>query len=430
MAKVKITGHASGTGILTVTAPNTSTDRTITLPDATGTLLNSDGSAASLTAIPAANITGTLPAISGASLTSLPIQNRPNSNPIIINGDMSVSQRGTANTDESASGFYRVDRMNVGMSNIGEFRLSQESLSSGAAFNAGFKKAFRIDCAVADASPASGDIGNMTYKLEGNTVQAFKKGTSNAETATLAFWVKSNKTGTAQVTLIDGDNSRQVGATYTISSADTWEHKVLNYAADTTGALDNDNNKSLEIEFALDAGSDFTSGAVPSAWEASANTDRSVNDLALQDNTANDWAITGLQLEVGTYTSATLPPFQFESYGDNLARCQRYYQQLVNGTTGGLPGGSPYSAGSQVFCPYSFLTEMRAAPTLVTSNNSGDFRARHGDLVTFATYDGFNGVSPRNCTFATDDVSGSVVGDFYWMEPNQSTALLALSSEL
>jgi len=38
MAKVKIQGHASGTGVLTVTAPNTSTDRTITLPDATGTL--------------------------------------------------------------------------------------------------------------------------------------------------------------------------------------------------------------------------------------------------------------------------------------------------------------------------------------------------------------------------------------------------------
>jgi hypothetical protein len=38
MAKVKIQGHASGTGVITVTAPNTSTDRTITLPDATGTL--------------------------------------------------------------------------------------------------------------------------------------------------------------------------------------------------------------------------------------------------------------------------------------------------------------------------------------------------------------------------------------------------------
>tara|TARA_R100000544_G_C2208333_1_gene50533 strand:- start:136 stop:888 length:753 start_codon:yes stop_codon:yes gene_type:complete len=38
MAKVKITGHASGSGVITVTAPNTSTDRTITLPDADVTL--------------------------------------------------------------------------------------------------------------------------------------------------------------------------------------------------------------------------------------------------------------------------------------------------------------------------------------------------------------------------------------------------------
>jgi len=53
MAKVKIQGHASGTGVLTVTAPNTSTDRTITLPDSTGTLLNSDGSGANLSGVAA-----------------------------------------------------------------------------------------------------------------------------------------------------------------------------------------------------------------------------------------------------------------------------------------------------------------------------------------------------------------------------------------
>jgi hypothetical protein len=65
MAKVKIQGHASGTGILTVTAPNTSTDRTITLPDSTGTILDENSS------LPAANITGTLPAIDGSNLTGL-----------------------------------------------------------------------------------------------------------------------------------------------------------------------------------------------------------------------------------------------------------------------------------------------------------------------------------------------------------------------
>jgi len=83
MAKVKIQGNASGTGVLTVTAPNTSTDRTITLPDSTGTILDENSSlpAANLTgtvadarisALTASKLTGALPAISGASLTNLP----------------------------------------------------------------------------------------------------------------------------------------------------------------------------------------------------------------------------------------------------------------------------------------------------------------------------------------------------------------------
>jgi len=51
MAKVKIQGHASGTGILTVTSPNSSSDRTLTMPDATGTLLTADGDGSSLTGL-------------------------------------------------------------------------------------------------------------------------------------------------------------------------------------------------------------------------------------------------------------------------------------------------------------------------------------------------------------------------------------------
>ena len=325
-------------------------------------------------------VTGAVPVANGGTALTSGFKNgvdpRPLSKPIIINGDCSVAQRGTANTDESSSGIYRVDRMNVGLSNIGEFRLSQETLSSGNAYNAGFKKAFRIDCQQADASPASSDIANMTYKIEGRDVQAFKKGTSSAETYTLAFWVKSNKTGTAQVNLVDGDNSRMVSATYTISSADTWEHKVLNYPADTTGAFDNDNAKSLEIEWALDAGSDFTSGAVPSAWESQANTDRSVNDLALQDNTANDWAITGIQLEVGTFSSTTLPPFQFEDFGDNLARCQRYYLNYLEGS-GKMVGITASYSSSEVVLMHNFPTSMRSAPTLEI--NTGSSYYSHGE---------------------------------------------------
>ena len=42
MSKVKITGHASGSGTLTLSAPNTSSDRTLTLPDETATLSTFD----------------------------------------------------------------------------------------------------------------------------------------------------------------------------------------------------------------------------------------------------------------------------------------------------------------------------------------------------------------------------------------------------
>ena len=43
MSKVKIEGNASGTGTLTISAPNTNTDRSLTLPDGAGEVLVTDG---------------------------------------------------------------------------------------------------------------------------------------------------------------------------------------------------------------------------------------------------------------------------------------------------------------------------------------------------------------------------------------------------
>ena len=66
MSKVKIQGHASGSGTVTLGAPNTDSDRTITLPDTTGTLLDENSS------VPAANLTGT---VASARITAGSIAN-------------------------------------------------------------------------------------------------------------------------------------------------------------------------------------------------------------------------------------------------------------------------------------------------------------------------------------------------------------------
>ena len=308
---------------------------------------------------------------------------RPNVKPLIINGDMAVAQRATSSTGKTSNGFYSCDRMELSVSGLGTHTIIQESLTSGAAFNAGFANAWRIDTTTADSSPGSGDELLLQYPMEGQDLQVFKKGTANAEKWTLAFWVKSTTTGTGQVNLSDMDNTRQCSDTYKISSADTWEHKILNFAADTTGSFGDDNGESLRIEWWLDSGSNYEGGAAPTAWEATANGDRNASgNLNIGSATSKDWAITGIQLEVGEFNTDSLPPFQHEVFTDNLKRCQRYYETTFDyGTaigaststgmirSGGNQGGR---TSGRMGHSHTYHTLKRAVPTVTFYDSSGN----------------------------------------------------------
>ena len=183
---------------------------------------------------------------------------------IIINGDMSVSQRGTSTASITASGYHSIDRFQTSASSIGTWTQSQ---STDVPTGQGFAKSLKMDCTTADASPAASDNLIIIQKFEGQNLQYLKKGTSSAKQLTLSFWVKSNKTGTYIAGLHDRDNSRIVSKSYTISSADTWEKKTITFPADTTGALDNDNAGSLDIQMWLAAGSDFSGGTLATTWQ-------------------------------------------------------------------------------------------------------------------------------------------------------------------
>ena len=120
--------------------------------------------------------------------------------PLIINGDMSVSQRTTSESSVNSIRYSACDRWYTNPQNIGTYTISQ---STEVPTGQGFAKSYKVDCTTADASPSASDIFQIQQRIEGQNLQLLKKGTSSAESTTLSFWVKSNLTATFGVTLQD-----------------------------------------------------------------------------------------------------------------------------------------------------------------------------------------------------------------------------------
>ena len=298
-------------------------------------------------------------AVTAAKTSGVPTLFLPTAQPFFINSNMQIYQRGYNFTGVTAATTYSADRWRYETGNIGTYEMNNTQVTAGPAYNDGFRQCARIDCTTADGSPASSDYLYFGYSAEAQDCLAWKKGTTSATTMTLSFWVKSNKTGTAQVNLRDMDNGRMVSATYSISSADTWEKIIVTFPMETSNKLNNDNGSGFVFEWWLGAGSNFTSGAAPTSWEATTDADRGVNNLAINDNTANDWSITGIQAEVGSYTSSTIPPYKWEGYGANLLRCQRYYETQTGFYWFGFQSGTNVTHDAMASCK----VEKRATPS-------------------------------------------------------------------
>lgn len=314
------------------------------------------------------------------------IVTRPNVKPLIINGDMAVAQRGTSTTGITGGGYHTIDRMKVDLSDNGTWTHTQDTdVPTGE----GFANSWKLDCTTADTSVASGTFHLARYLFEGQDLQLLKKGTSNAEKVTISFWIKATVTGTYIAELFDTDNSRQISQSYTVSSSNTWEKKVLSFAGDTSGTLNNDNGSSFAINLWLGAGSDFSGGTLNTSWASSTNANRAVGQVNSGSSTSNNVYFTGLQMEVGEYDSTTIPAFQHESYSDNLQRCKRYCQSTFSQ---GTAIGSATAVGIIVTCAtgtgigrtstgHQFPVSFRAPPTIVIHNQTGGTTGsgRNGD---------------------------------------------------
>jgi hypothetical protein len=295
------------------------------------------------------------------------VLSRQNAKPLIINGDMAVAQRGTSFTGQTGSA-YTLDRIYMRLGDAGTYTITQDSdVPEGY----GFSKSMKIDCTTANDSLEAADFMFVNMRFEKQDMRIFNKGTSSAKKVTVAAWVKSPKTGTHVVGFYDANSStnRYCMQTYTISSANTWTKAIVTFPADTGGdEMGTDNTHGMNLQFWFAAGSNFTSGSAATAWENYTAANQAVGQVDCSDSTDNNILITGMQMEVGEFDANSIAPFQHESFGDNLRRCQRYRYQYsgVNAeATGSLAYLFPIDATrnyrrGDVYFP----SQMRAAPTI------------------------------------------------------------------
>ena len=275
---------------------------------------------------------------------------------MVTNGSMQVAQRGTSFTGVTSTSAYHIDRFETGSGDSS----SQFTVSQATAGLNGFANSLKFDCTTAQSSLGADSRVFFQQKFEGQDLQQLKKGTSDAEKITISFYVKSTKTGTYIVELYDNDNNRQISQAYTVSSSGTWERKILTFDGDTTGAFNNDNALSLTLYWHLVAGSRYSSGTLSTSWTSSTDANRAVGQVNLADSTNNTWEITGVQMEVGD----TATPFEHRSFGEELAKCQRYYYQIGDGT--GFGSAQSGSGANEYLWAYPFRhpVPMRATPAL------------------------------------------------------------------
>jgi len=280
---------------------------------------------------------------------------------LIINGAMQVAQRGTSSTGLGASsGYFTVDRFRMNFNTSGRLTMTQEAITD----LEGFANAIKLVCTTADTSIASGENVFIQHRLEGQDLQQLKKGTSNAKPLTLSFYVKGNAAATYTAEIRDQDNSRFNGQEFSVTTS--WNRVSLTYVGDTTGTYDDDNANSITLGFMLHAGSAYTGGTFASnTWQTTTNKRAGDNQTSFLDSTDRTFFITGIQLEVGEQAT----PFEHRSYGDELARCQRYYGVVYTSNRAQVDSG-------ELGAHFTFKTTMRASPTM------GDFDPGSPENVT------------------------------------------------
>ena len=292
---------------------------------------------------------------------------------MIINGAMNVSQRATTTSTggvgATAAHYPTLDRWQIEASGAGRATMSQTADGP----NGISANCIKLDCTTADTDIAAGEYFLLEQRIEGQNLQRIGKGVAGAKQVTISFYVKASASFTFALEFVETEHGRSCSKLFDVTT--DWNRIELIFPADVddgSSPIVDDNAVGVRLFFWLHGGATWTGGTLQSgsfANQVSGN--RAAGIDSFFSNTANNFFITGVQMEVGPVATE----LEQEDFGVTLHKCQRYFETGRSGSTGNHASNATGFYGSMV----DYKSEKRAAPTLAQSDKST--RETHNDTI-------------------------------------------------
>ena len=347
---------------------------------------------------------------------------------IIINGAMTVAQRGQSST---SSGYHTVDRFQVNNSATDEAPTqAQVDVASGTTpYSLGFRKALKVTNGNQTSGAGTSDFIRALYYIEAqdlaNSGWNYK---SSSSYITISFWVKASVAQTyyTNFRVFDG-TQKMYYFSYTLS-ADTWTKVTHTIPGHADISIDNDTGQGIYIQWYQFRGTNNTGPVTANQWHDLA-TSTFTPDQDSTWYTTNDatWEMTGVQLEVGD----TATSFEHRSYGEELRRCYRYFQRLTSSDNYQWVSLVSFYSGSEIHGFLKHFDTMRAVPTLSADTGANTFAVqRAGGAVAWSTGIIKNGGDLNMTYFYRDGVSLGTSGQCGRCLTWTAGSTITLSAEL
>ena len=350
---------------------------------------------------------------------------------LVINGSMQVWQRSTSSL---TSGYGTVDRWKDTAGNIGQNATKSRGTlsSSDGPWADGHKYYHRKTLAGAGNANSNAEVSLETVLESQDIANSGWSYKSSSSYITLSFWARVSTGQTFYMYVYNPDSGYVYLKDFALSS-NTWTKVSYSIPGNSNLVFDLNEGAGLQLRILQFYGTGYTNNRSTESWATYAGTNFAP-DMASTWLTAgaSTFDLTGVQLEVGDYAT----DFEHRSYGDELARCQRYYYAHISAldSSNSTLGLGMYYSSSRAMMYVKFPVSMRTTPTAEITDVSNGYQLWVGgtyDFVDEFHIDTTNAGSVNGCELESDsEASGTTGYSCYVRRYTADTKQFSFSAEL